>query len=390
MTILLLFYVLTAPYDKSICTLWVSMPPSAMQVEEACGSVDLSTMNIKARLIDTGQIVTRTPAANIYTIMSYLPIDYNMGDYLLELYIPDYVRLVCAIETANYQPTTDELIASCGDDIIEQWADGSVTLEYIASYSQDAIPLVCAPPAPVIGLGIYDTPEVYDLLATDAGYTWLAGRLIWWGLADADCIGGYSGINENGASTPCGLHGARSEVTLWQNKFDRSIWEAAVQYNIPAVLLKRLIGLESQFWPLWQPVTGETSIMQITYDGLDTVLRFDPELGDIYCHRTMWCQDGYAMLSEANRQRVVVVLYNDLTCYLCGPGPASDKTEENITLFARIMRAYYCYAVAITDETNTAIIWPLALAAYHAGGECIVSGQICPAGLDYIRRVERE
>ncbi len=92
------------------------------------------------------------------------------------------------------------------------------------------------------------TPADATQLESDLEYAYLAGTLIETGLVDASqCID--FGLDEYRQATQCGLEAAAPAMIDWQNRFDQLIMDAALETEIPAVLLKRLFARESQFWP---------------------------------------------------------------------------------------------------------------------------------------------
>jgi len=291
----------------------------------------------------------------IYNILEHLPADdHTLGDYRLEIIEPDHVETVCAVRTQAETPMPDEIGAQCGQAAQSAHERGALTLEYAGQITIDTGPTYsCQAPELPAGPGLFQAPLSAADLETDHPYTWLGGQLIWWGVAEADCEGGYAGIDvATLTALPCGMAGAYRAVVDWQNQFDADIYNAAADYQVPARLLKGIIGVESQFWPLWNS-RAETSIAQITMDGLDIALRYDQDLAKQYCAKTLWdCPNGYPRLRLAEQAAVRQALYADLTCYRCDPETARQHTAEIIPLFARILRAYRCYAVEIAGQTE--------------------------------------
>ena len=187
------------------------------------------------------------------------------------------------------------------------------------------------------------TPASAKALATDEPYVYLAGRLIAHRVVDAsDCPS--RGLQPNGVATACGLAKARAAVTAWQNRFDPQIWEAARRVGVPAVLFKRLLARESQFWPGHYPKTYEVGFGQLSPQGMDTLLMWDPALFLNMC-RTMlgaWkCTHGYDGLALPQRNFLYGSLWvqADLTCNDCPFGVDMHRVPASLTLFARLLRA---------------------------------------------------
>jgi len=392
-TVLLVFYLLTTPTDKVICSLWVSAPPSGNDIQAACGPVDLDDLSLRVVSLHDGQIVSEgVPGTEVYDILYHVPPVGNLDDYLIELYRPDHSEIVCTIRTPEYQPTPDELGAECGPDILDRWYAGDVYFQPMGTVTETITIDHCDVIPVATGSGLFRPVVTVSDLATSEPYALLAGRLIWWGYAEGDCSDGWSGIDPtSGAANVCGLAGALPDVITWQNQYDRQILEAANENNIPPVLMKAIIGVESQFWPVWTTPDHETGVAQVTADGLDIPLRYDTDLAYEYCIQLIWdCSPGYTRLTTAQRAQIRDLFYTRLGCWECGPEPARLRTYELIPTLAKIIRSYYCYTQAATGETDPVNLWTLTLAAYHAGGECIAAGDLCPLGQAYVRRIVLE
>jgi hypothetical protein len=85
--------------------------------------------------------------------------------------------------------------------------------------------------------------------------------------------------------------------------------------------------VESQYWPLvGDGPAGETGLAQITPAALDQYLRlYSP---------------GYYQLTPSQRQSLQNDLYKRLQCQLCTLEQAVEQERRNLTLYARILRAY--------------------------------------------------
>ncbi len=188
-----------------------------------------------------------------------------------------------------------------------------------------------------------EIPETPEALATDVPYLYLGGRLIDHGIVDASsCPDG--GLLPNGAASPCGIALAQEEVLAWQNRFDEVIWQAAQEVGVPAVLLKRLFAQESQFWPAEFPHRREVGFGQLSPEGVDTLLLWEPEVAQPLCEEMLgpWrCVYGYAHLSDTQR----LVLYQsvwaqaNLFCEDCPYGIDLERSDQAVELFAHLIRA---------------------------------------------------
>ncbi len=187
------------------------------------------------------------------------------------------------------------------------------------------------------------TPDTPDDLATFTDYAYLAGRLIAADIVDAsDCPQG--GLQANGVANACGMLRAHDDVIAWQNRFDAQIWESAQAVGIPAVLFKRVLAEESQFWPAQYPGIPEVGFGQLSAGGLDTLLLWDPELFQNMCQDMLgaWkCVHGYSGLSEPQRTFLYGSLWvqADLTCSDCQGGIDMSRIGSSLDLFARLLRA---------------------------------------------------
>jgi hypothetical protein len=177
------------------------------------------------------------------------------------------------------------------------------------------------------GVGLYDQPTAAADLATSEPLTWLAGRLIWYGQVKPDCLG-LSGLDPvTLAANACGMEATSEKVSDWQNQFDADIYAAASTEGVPARLLKRVLKVESQFWPLWdERPAGEIGMAQVTLAGADQYLR--------------WYDPYYNTASVKNQQGMQAAFLASLRCDNCSLYEATAKERANIVTYARILRSY--------------------------------------------------
>lgn len=110
-------------------------------------------------------------------------------------------------------------------------------------------------------------------LETDHYYYYLAGQVIINGFAAAPgCLN--SGLT-GGYATNCGLLKVFPVTYTYQNAYNYEITAAAAAWGVPNSLIKRVIAVESQFWPTALGVANETGLYQITRSGADTLLRWN-------------------------------------------------------------------------------------------------------------------
>lgn len=109
-------------------------------------------------------------------------------------------------------------------------------------------------------------------LITSHSYYYLAGQILLAGRLDGQNCYNY-GLDGDYANQ-CGLTLAADLVTEYQNAYNGEIMAAADRYGVPAALIKRVIAVESQFWPGALGQAGENGLYQLTRDGADTILRW--------------------------------------------------------------------------------------------------------------------
>lgn len=261
------------------------------------------------------------------------------------------------------------------DILSSQWRGAE-----IASCAQvwQAFPPLGGPPAWLL------TPEVPELLATDISYSYLAGRLISEGLVDASsCSSG--GLLSNGYADACGLDLARLLVEEWQNRFDLQIIDVAQETGVPAQLMKNIFAQESQFWPGVFRVPYEFGLGQLTDNGAETILLWNPSFFDQFCPLVLdqsACQGGYLYLDAESQAllRGALALTANADCPDCTAGIDLTNAEFCINLFANTLLAN-CEQVAqimynatgqIAGEVSSyEELWKFTVANYHTGPGCL-------------------
>jgi hypothetical protein len=283
------------------------------------------------------------------------------------------VRVVDSGKPASDVPTSP---AGWYVDVLgKQWRGAQ-----IASCAQvwQAFPPVGGPPSWLT------TPEVPDLLATDTPYYFLAGQLISQGLVDASgCPDG--GLLTNGYADACGLEAARPLVVDWQNRFDERIIAVARDTGVPGQLMKNLFAQESQFWPGAFKDPKEFGLGQLTENGAETVLLWNPDFYNQFCSLVLdetTCQKGYLYLETADQAtlRGALALQAKSDCADCQAGIDLSHADFSINLFAQTLLAN-CEQVAQIVYNGTGQIagkvssyedlWRFTLANYHAGAGCL-------------------
>ena len=245
----------------------------------------------------------------------------------------------------------------------------------IASCAQawSAFPPVGGPPTWL------QTPVAPELLATDVPFAYLAGRLIAQGLVDAlGCPGG--GLLANGYADACGVDAALPQVVDWQNRFDEQLLAVAAETGVPAQLMKNMIAQESQFWPGMFRVPYEFGLGQITDNGAEALLLWNPDFYEQFCPLVLdasACADGYIYLDAGSQ----AILRGALASQSASDGIDLSNVDFSINLFAHTLLAN-CEQVGqiMYNATGGKLggqvssyeeLWRFTVANYHIGPGCL-------------------
>jgi len=319
-------------------------------------------------------MVIRSGSAETITSISDI---ISWDDYQIQIVWPDYRPTTgqCSIKITHAgMPMVSEANEQC-PDLSQQWQMGNLTLEYAGSIPvESTAQAVCPMPVLSKGPGILDLPAGPSDLVTRKPYELLAGALLWHGLAIPRC-GGYSGLRTAwpATATACGMESALPNVLDWQNQYDLSIYDAGVSTNVPPRLLKAMIAQESQFWPGWINMAGETGLLQVTEQAADIAMRYSPELYAQSCKGSD-CSAGYDLLPDYRQAQLWKSLLDP---------------DRSMLTNARIVAAYYCYANELDPQPDPVSRWNTTLAVWNAGAECVRSGEICTQGQKYIDEVTK-
>jgi len=157
------------------------------------------------------------------------------------------------------------------------------------------------PPSEGLAAVLEQPTSPVQLYTTDS-YLYLAGYLIQSGQVDASsCSDG--GLYLEGSASPCGEKMAEAQVIDWQNRYNAQILQAALKYNIPAMLLKNVIAQESQFINETNK-PYEKGLGHMTSEGVDMILIWNT---DYYLENCLeifeeyQCSPGYASLDETRQ-----------------------------------------------------------------------------------------
>jgi hypothetical protein len=260
------------------------------------------------------------------------------------------------------------------------------------------------------------TPRDIAELHSEIDYAYLAGQLIQNNTVDASaCFDG--GLLPTGAANECGLQAAHEEIIAWQNSFDDMLYRSALMTDTPAHLLKNLFGRESQFWPGKFPDEKGVGLGQLTEDGSDVTLLWNPAFYYSFCPGILdqkTCNQPYSRLTLKQQEllRGALVASVDARCTDCAFGVDMDKARYSVNVFAETLQAncaqtgniiYNVYGQAPGDLATYEDLWKLTLVNYNAGAGCLydamrqsggvvswesVSAQLSPACRDAIPYVE--
>jgi hypothetical protein len=228
------------------------------------------------------------------------------------------------------------------------------------------------------------TPEDVAFLATEQPYSYLAGRLIASGVVEgSSCPSG--GLLSNGYADNCGLELAMPQVIIWQNRFDDQIMQVAKDVRVPAQLLKNIFAQESQFWPgvFKQPM--EFGLGQITDNGADSLLLWNPSFYNQFCPLVLTadeCSVGYLKLDAENQAilRGALASSVDADCSACEFGIDLTSVDTSINLVANTMLAdcdqvaqivYNATGKVAGEVASYEELWKFTIADYHVGPGCL-------------------
>jgi hypothetical protein len=175
------------------------------------------------------------------------------------------------------------------------------------------------------------------------------------------------------------------DVIEWQNQFDDQIMQVAIDTNVPAQLLKNLFAQESQFWPGEFRTANEFGLGQITDNGADALLLWNPSFYNEFCPLVLTedqCSVGYLKLDPENQAilRGALATSADADCEACEYGIDLASVDESINLAAHTLLAN-CDQVAqiIYNATGSLAgeissydeLWKFTIADYHIGPGCL-------------------
>jgi hypothetical protein len=263
------------------------------------------------------------------------------------------------------------------DVLSKQWRGAPLAS---CSETWQSFPDVTGPPAWLT------TPERPEDLKTFSNYYYLAGSLIQKGQVDvSDCADG--GMQSQTVASQCGLEKARPAVVAWQNRFDSEIIQVAKDTGIPAQLMKNVFSRESQLWPGMFSTYREAGLGQLTENGADTVLLWNPTFFDQFCpliYDAKVCQLGFAGLNtdQQTMLRGALVRKVNAACPDCPQGIDLSTANFSIGIFARSMLAnceqvgqilYDTTSLMAGDVSPYVDLWKFTVLNYNAGPGCLAN-----------------
>jgi hypothetical protein len=228
------------------------------------------------------------------------------------------------------------------------------------------------------------TPENSGELYTSVSFYYLAGMLINSGEVDGSvCPNG--GMETEFTANACGVQEAYDKVIAWQNSFDEEIFTTANESGVPAQLLKNVFSRESQFWPGIYQTYLEAGLGQLTENGADTVLLWNPSFFSQFCPLVLGqdrCDLGFGNLEDDEQAmlRGALVRKVNSSCPECPVGIDLSQANFSVGIFAEGMLAN-CEQVGrvirnVTGKdpgqvSNFVDLWRFTLVNYNAGPGCL-------------------
>ena len=202
-------------------------------------------------------------------------------------------------------------------------------------------------------------------LLTDQFYYYLSGQILLGDLsAGQNCPNNGISLENGQYATNCGVHSVFERAFEIQNAYNDEITQASALTGVPNRIIKRIIAVESQFYPNAFGVAGERGLYQFTRDGADTLLRWNGPLYIDLCSE-YWddCDKlGYDNLDQWQKD----VLINHVLV-----------DHNNIYYLASALKANAFQITRVLDnvadiETPGDILsyedlWKMTILNYHAG-----------------------
>ena len=261
------------------------------------------------------------------------------------------------------------------DVLSSQWRGGA---QASCSAIWEVFPPVGGPPPWL------STPDDPQNLYSAVSLYYLAGMLIANEHVDAnECRDG--GLQGPLTASECGVRAVYEQVIAWQNQFDEEILQVARDTGVPAQLLKNVFSRESQFWPGIYQNYKEAGLGQLTENGADTILLWNPNFFEQFCplvlHRDR-CVRGFGNITAGEQAllRGALVRKVNAACPECPAGIDLTQAQFSVRVFAEGMIAN-CEQVDriinnITGQPTNQLasfedLWRFTLVNYNAGPGCL-------------------
>ncbi|KAF0110695.1 MAG: hypothetical protein FD147_1464 [Chloroflexi bacterium] len=229
-----------------------------------------------------------------------------------------------------------------------------------------------------------DTPLDPSGLRSSLSLYYLAAMLIQNGAVDARaCSNG--GLESVLAANQCGLEKAQFAVNVWQNQFDEQIFKTSQESSIPGQLLKNIFARESQLWPGIYGDVEEVGLGQMTENGADAALLWNPDFYAQFCPLVLSesaCALGYGNLGadQQSMLRGALVRKVNATCADCPLGIDLSQANFSIRVFAetlvgncgQVNQVFYNVTKQNAGRLSTYNdLWRYTLVNYNAGPGCL-------------------
>jgi hypothetical protein len=224
------------------------------------------------------------------------------------------------------------------------------------------------------------TPKKVEDLQSQVSYDYLTRALIQNGVVDVNNCG-----NGGGSGNQCGVKGALASVIDWQNRFDNEIMKVAGVTGVPAQLMKNVFARESQLWPGIYTTYKEAGLGQLTENGADTILLWNPDFFSQFCPLVLnkdVCSLGFGNLNSDQQStlRGALVRNVNASCSDCQGGIDLTQANFSVSVFAQGLEAN-CQQVGRILSNTTLVqpgqttsyedLWRFTLVNYNAGPGCL-------------------
>lgn len=286
------------------------------------------------------------------------------------------VRMIPWGDFANPDKTSKDQPAYYVDVLSSQW-QGERT-DASCSEIWQVFPDISGPPAWL------QTPKEASGLQSGKSLYYLSAMLIHNGSVDAsECEN--NGLASWNTANECGVDAASAAATAWQNSFDEEIIKVARDTGIPAQLMKNVFTRESQLWPGIYWNYDEAGLGQLTENGADTVLLWNPTFFSQFCPLVLssqTCELGFGNLEEEDQAllRGALVKKVNSSCETCPMGIDLSQANFSINVFAQTLLAnceqvnrmiYNTTQRSPAETSNYVDLWRFTLINYNAGPGCL-------------------